>query len=137
MFEWLKLNFASCVMHQTRSLGVLILYQVPVFHKIAWTVCDSVGCSSIFFSQAQIVRNVYHQKRKIIWTNVLFMKKEKGAQHKIRNPEYNHSKNNLGKTSYYYSTVVKTAFGYEEKVVKIKFETTTSYLGLEHVWLLT
>ena len=24
--EWLKLNFASCVIHQTRSLGVLILY---------------------------------------------------------------------------------------------------------------
>ena len=24
--EWLKLNFASCVVHQTRSLGVLIRY---------------------------------------------------------------------------------------------------------------
>ena len=24
--EWLNLNFASCVIHQTRSLGVLILY---------------------------------------------------------------------------------------------------------------
>ena len=24
--EWLKLNFASRVIHQTRSLGVLILY---------------------------------------------------------------------------------------------------------------
>ena len=48
------------------------------------------------------------------------MKKEKGAQHKIRNPEYNHSKNNLGKTSYYYSTVVKTAFGYEGGQDKIR-----------------
>ena len=26
--EWLKLNFASCVVHQTRSLGVLILYSI-------------------------------------------------------------------------------------------------------------
>ena len=25
---WLKLNFASCVIHQTRSLGALVLYSI-------------------------------------------------------------------------------------------------------------
>ena len=32
--EWLKLNFASCVVHQTRSLDVLMLYLI-----IIWCLC--------------------------------------------------------------------------------------------------
>ena len=26
--EWLKLSFASCVIHETRSLGALVLYSI-------------------------------------------------------------------------------------------------------------
>ena len=34
LFEWLKLNFVSCVVHQTRSLGMRIVYFIDIEHML-------------------------------------------------------------------------------------------------------
>ena len=58
---WLKLNFASCVMRQTRSLGALVLYSILVIcclwikSTIWWLILSSTS----FMVDRSLVFNIY------------------------------------------------------------------------------
>ena len=57
--EWLKLNFASCVMHQTRSLSVLILYSIHNMVFVNWTYDMVVISQFCKFCGRSFVRVLY------------------------------------------------------------------------------